>query len=198
MTAPLRLVTATLRIAKVPSVGDRTVPLTHTTMTRRASIVNHRHLEDRIILYIDGELPSEERVQCEAHLRTCPRCRERVDALREAWHSDSLLHVTGPTLRLRTRFEAALLGEDSIEPGPTVGTRIALLVRPALMAVSMAAGIVIGAYLGSGPDGEAAQVEPIPSETGILAFSFADDLQEISAESVELDYLLPDLDEIGD
>lgn len=190
--------TAPLQIVKVPSVGDRTVRLSHTTMTRRAYIVNHRHLEDRIILYIDGELPSEERVQCEAHLRACPRCRERVDALREAWHSDSLLHVTGPTLRLRTRFEAALRGEDSFEPGPTVGTRIALLVRPALMAVTMAAGVLIGAYLGSGPNGESAQVEPMPSETGILAFSFADDLQEISAETVELDYLLPDLDEIGD
>ena len=167
-------------------------------MTKRASIMHHRHLEDRIILYIDGELPAEERERCDAHLQACPQCRLRVHALRETWHSDRLLRVSGPALRLRTRFEAALRGEEPVETGLSVGTRIAWLARPALMAVTMAAGILIGAYLGNGPDAETTQVDPIPVEAGTLAFSFADDLQEISAESVDLDYLLPDWEEIGD
>lgn len=160
--------------------------------------MNHRHLEDRIFLYIDGDLSPEERVRCEEHLANCPRCRERVVALRAAWRSDALLRVTGPTLRLRTRFEAALRGEDSIEPGPTAGSRIAWLARPALMAATLAAGILIGAYLGSGPNGETAQTETLPAQTSVLAFSFADDLQEISAEPVEQDLLLLDWDVNGD
>lgn len=160
--------------------------------------MNHRHLEDRIFLYIDGDLPPVERVRCEEHLRTCPRCRERVDALRIAWNSDALLNVTGPTLRLRTRFESALRGENVIEPGPTVGTRIAWLARPALMAVTMAAGILIGAYLGSGANGDTMQVEPLPVQTGVMAFSFANDLQVISAEPVEQEFLLMDWVETGD
>lgn len=160
--------------------------------------MNHRHLEDRIIRYIDGELSPEEQLRCDEHLRGCPRCRERVNVLREAWHSDALLPVTGPTLRLRTRFEAALRGEESIERRPTVGTRIAWLARPAMMAATLAAGILIGAYLGSGPNGETALVEPVPAQTGVLAFSFADDLREISAEPVDQDYLLLDWDITGD
>ncbi len=160
--------------------------------------MNHRFLQDRIILYIDGDLPSEEQARCEEHLRTCPRCRERLNALRATWDSDTLLSVTGPTLRLRTRFEADLRGEESIEPVPTVASRLAGLTRPALMAATLAGGILIGAYLGSGPSGDAAQVDPLPMETGVLAFSFTEDLQEISAESVGQDYLLLDWDEAED
>ncbi len=163
----------------------------------RASIVNHRHFEDRIIRYIDGELSPEEQARCEEHLRVCPRCRERVDVLREAWHSDALLPVAGPTLRLRTRFEAALRGEE--ETGPVqVGTGIAWLARPAMMAATLAAGILIGAYLGSGPNGATAPVEEVPAQTSVLAYSFADDLREISAEPVEQDILLLDWDVTGD
>ena len=156
--------------------------------------MTHRHLEDRIILYIDGDLPREEQARCEEHLRSCPRCRERVNALRATWDSKTLLGVTGPTLRLRTRFEAALRGEDSIEPGPTVGTRIAWLARPVLMAASLAAGILIGAYLGSGPNGETAQVETRTAESNVLAFTLAEGLQDVAAESVGQDYLLLDWD----
>ena len=164
----------------------------------RATIVNHRHFEDRIIRYIDGELSPEEQARCEEHLRDCPRCRERVDVLREAWHSDALLPVAGPTLGLRTRFEAALRGEESTGPGLQVGTGIDWLARPAMLAATLAAGILIGAYLGSGPNGATAPVEQVPAQTSVLAYSFADDLREISAEPVEQDILLLDWDVTGD
>lgn len=160
--------------------------------------MNQRYFEDRIMLYIDGDLPPDERARCEEYLRTHPRFRERVDALRQAWNSDNLLNVTGPTLRLRTRFEAVLRGEDIIEPGPTVGTRIAWLARPALMAVTLAAGIMIGAYLGSGTNGDTAGIEPLPVQTGVVAYSFANDLQEISSEPVEQEFLLLDWVENAD
>ena len=159
--------------------------------------MNHRYLEDRIIRYIDGDLAPDEKARCDEFLRTHPRYRERVDALRQAWHSDDLLKVTGPTLRLRTRFEAALRGEDVSEPGPTMGTRIAWLARPALMAVTLAAGILIGAYLGSGTNGDTAGVEPLPVQTGVLVYSFTNDLQEISSEPVEQEFLLLDWDVTG-
>ncbi|MXX03643.1 MAG: hypothetical protein F4X08_04015 [Gemmatimonadetes bacterium] len=160
--------------------------------------MNQRYFEDRIMLYIDGDLPPDERTRYEEYLRTHPRYRERVDALRQAWNSDNLLNVTGPTLRLRTRFEAALRGEDIIETGPTVGTRIAWLARPALMAVTLVAGILIGTYLGSGTNGDMAGIEPLPVQTGVVAYSFANDLQEISSEPVEQEFLLLDWVETGD
>ena len=160
--------------------------------------MNQRYFEDRIMLYIDGDLPPDERARCEEFLRTHPRYRERVDALRQAWNSDNLLNVTGPTLRLRTRFEAALRGEDFIETGPTVRTRMAWLARPALMAVMLAAGILIGAYLGSGTNGDTAGIEPLPVQSGVLVYSFANDLQEISPEPVDQEFLLLDWVETGD
>lgn len=160
--------------------------------------MNHRYLEHRIIRYIDGDLPPDERARCEEYLRAHPQYRERVDALRQAWNSDALLNVTVPTPRLRARFEAALRGEDLVEPGPTMSTRIAWLARPALMAVTLAGGILIGAYLGSGGNGDTAGVEPLPVQTGLLVYSFAHDLQEISSEPVEQEFLLLDWVETGD
>ena len=177
--------------------SGRTVIRIHRTIEKRANIMNQRYLEDRIILYIDGDLPPDERAWCEEYLRTHPRYRERVDALRKAWNSDELLNVTGPTLRLRTHFEAALRGEDVIEPGPTVGTRIAWLARPALMAITLAAGILIGAYLGSGSNGDTAGFDPVPVQSGVLVYSFTNDLQEISSEPVEQEFLLLDWDVTG-
>ena len=157
--------------------------------------MNHRFLEDRIFLYIDRGLPAEELARCEEHLRTCPRCRERVTTLRAAWGSETLLSVPGPALRLRTRVEAALRGEDLTDPGPTVTSRLAGFARPALMAASLAVGIMFGTYLGSGPNGDTAQLDSLSMESNELAFSFAEDLQEISAESVGQEYLLLDWDE---
>ena len=178
--------------------SDRTDLMTLRTINRRTTTMNHRYLEDRIIRYIDGDLPPDEKARCDEYLRTHPRYRERVDALRQAWQSDGLLKVTGPTLRLRSRFEAALRGEDVSEPGPTVGTRIAWLARPALMAVTLAAGILIGAYLGSGTNGDTAGIEPLPVQTGVVAYSFANDLREISSEPVEQEFLLLDWVETAD
>ncbi|MXY97723.1 MAG: hypothetical protein F4Z29_08240 [Gemmatimonadetes bacterium] len=178
--------------------SDRTVLKTHRTINKRANIMNHRYFEDRIIRYIDGDLPPDEKARCDEYLRTHPRFRERVDALRQAWHSDDLLKVTGPTLRLRTRFEAALRGEEVNESGPTVGTGLARLARPALMAVTLAAGILIGAYLGSGTNGDTAGIEPLPVQTGVVAYSFANDLQEISSEPMEQEFLLLDWVETAD
>lgn len=160
--------------------------------------MKHRFVEDRFFLYIDGDLPPGEKAQCEEHLRSCPQCRERVNALRAAWDSDSLLSVPGPTLRLRTRFEAALRGEAPVEAGPTALSKLDWLARPALMAATLAVGILIGAYLGSGPNGETAQVDVPPLETNELAFTLAGDLQEVSTESVGQDYLLLDWDEALD
>lgn len=156
--------------------------------------MNHRFLEDRLFLYIDGDLPSEEQARCEEHLRTCPRCRERVHVLRAAWNSDTLLRVSGPTLRLHTRFEAALRGEEPVEPGPAAGSKLDWLARPALMAATLAVGILIGAYLGSGPNGEAAQLEAPTAESNVMAFTLAEDLQGVATESVGQEYLLLDWD----
>ncbi len=160
--------------------------------------MKHRFVEDRFFLYIDGDLPPGEQARCEEHLRSCPQCRERVNALRAAWDSDSLLSVSGPTLRLRTRFEAALRGEAPVEPGPTAVSKLDWLARPALMAATLAVGILIGAYLGSGPNGETARADAPPLETNELAFTLAEDLQEVSTESVGQDYLLLDWDETPD
>ena len=45
-------------------------------------MILRRHVEDRLVAFIDGELPADEAQQIAAHLETCARCREACSELR--------------------------------------------------------------------------------------------------------------------
>ncbi len=64
------------------------------------------HPDDLLADYVDGTLPDRERAVVDAHLGTCPRCREEVElatsavrALGTLEESEVPLGVTGPVLR---------------------------------------------------------------------------------------------------
>ena len=44
--------------------------------------LDHRHLQDRLDHYLDGDLPEDERLLVEEHLGRCDECLEEVEALR--------------------------------------------------------------------------------------------------------------------
>jgi anti-sigma factor RsiW len=44
--------------------------------------LDHRHVQDRLDHYLDGELPQEERLIVEEHLGRCDECLDEVEALR--------------------------------------------------------------------------------------------------------------------
>jgi len=45
-------------------------------------MIPRRHVDDRLVAFLDGELPTGEARQVEAHLETCARCRETCRQLR--------------------------------------------------------------------------------------------------------------------
>ncbi len=157
--------------------------------------MSHRFLEERLFLYLDGDLALDEQARCEEHLRVCSRCRERVDTLRAIWRSGTAFRVAEPPLRLRVRFEAALRGEASPAPAPSAVSTLDWIARPILMAATLVVGILIGSYLGSGPAGETAQGQAPVVESNGSAFTLAEDLQGFSAQSVGQDYLLLEWEE---
>ena len=125
----------------------------------------HDRWEDAAATYVLGALPEGERPGYEAHLRTCPTCRDEVEDLRLAAQA---LPVSPPPMlpppALKARImaeverEAQLLasaGEPRTAPKPEKRRRFAFggalaLSRPAFGALAcalLAAGVVLGGVL---------------------------------------------------
>ena len=126
----------------------------------------HDRWEDAAATYVLGALPDNERHGYEAHLKTCPTCRDEVDDLRVAAQA---LPVSPPPMlpppALKARImaeverEAQLLasaaGPTRAAPKPEKRRRFSFggalaLPRPALGALAcalLAAGVVLGGVL---------------------------------------------------
>ena len=126
----------------------------------------HDRWEDAAATYVLGALPDDERPGYEAHLKTCPTCRDEVEDLRVAAQA---LPVSPPPMlpppALKARImaeverEAQLLasaGEPRTAPKPEKRRRFSFgggalaLPRPAFGALAcalLAAGVVLGGVL---------------------------------------------------
>jgi anti-sigma-K factor RskA len=128
---------------------------------------SHERWQDAAATYLLGALTEAERAEFEAHLESCPACREEIAELRVAAEA---LPVAAPPMRpppaLKARImdeverEAALLA-DAREPAPRPRRRFAwprfALPAPAVAALACAAllvGLGAGAFLFGGGSGE--------------------------------------------
>jgi anti-sigma-K factor RskA len=124
----------------------------------------HERWEDAAATYVLGALPEDERHGYEAHLRTCPACRDEVEDLRvaaEALPSSPPPMLPPPALKARimaeVEREAQLLAAASSPPRTARPERrparfggVFALPRPAFAALAcalLAAGVVLGGVL---------------------------------------------------
>ena len=49
--------------------------------------MNHDHVKEQLLLYLDNDLPEDEKRRIEAHLSTCPTCREELAYLTRIPHA---------------------------------------------------------------------------------------------------------------
>lgn len=118
------------------------------------------HPDDFLLAdYVDGTLPDPERAVVDAHLGTCPRCREEVDLARSAVRALGTLEeaevplgVTGPVLR-----EASERGRR-----PSFGPRTQWV---AGLAAAAAIVVVVAISLG-GPSNDGGLDAAAPEATG--------------------------------
>jgi anti-sigma factor RsiW len=75
-------------------------------------------IRDRLIDFIEGELPAEEHRPVEAHLRRCPQCSREVVGLREALARVQALPEPVPSAHLLDGFAAAVQGRLAAERPP--------------------------------------------------------------------------------
>lgn len=104
------------------------------------------HPTDELQLLLDDQLPADERLTVEAHLRDCSRCRNEFAALREvktALRKRLPDHEVPQELAARvTRGLAAATAEDAARRGAGPSRRRALL-----LGAGIAAGLLVGAWI---------------------------------------------------
>ncbi|MBM3264380.1 MAG: zf-HC2 domain-containing protein [candidate division Zixibacteria bacterium] len=157
--------------------------------------MTHRNIQNRLLLYLDDELPDRERADIACHLAQCSPCRSYLAELKRLWETEPA-HRTPPSY-LWKNVQTVIRGHAPGRTRPTGVGRLFPLLRPALMTAALIVGIAIGTYIGNLPETVASSENPVVSaEAGeILNASYLENFQDIPPESVDGIYLTGAVDE---
>jgi anti-sigma factor RsiW len=136
----------------------------------------HR-IQKRLSVYQDGEIGGEERERIAAHLEGCPACRSAYAELEQAWQRLEKI----PEIQASAGFERRLFERINAVPEPRSWWRfpwVSWIYRaypaPAMAAVLLLVGTVLGGYLGnalmSGFSSAPVQVQASRAGTDIVSF----------------------------
>ena len=136
----------------------------------------HR-IQKMFAAYQDGELAGKERELISAHLEGCPACRSAYAELEQSWQRLEKI----PEIQASAGFEQRLSERINAVPEPRSRWRFPWVVwiyraypAPAMAAVLLLVGTVLGGYLGnalvSGLSSAPAQVHASRAGTDIVSF----------------------------
>jgi anti-sigma factor RsiW len=136
-----------------------------------------RRIQKKFSAYQDGEIASEERKRIAAHLEGCPACRSTYAELEQVWQSLEEI----PEIEVSAGFERRLSARINALPVPGSWWRFPWVdwiyrgyPAPAMAAVVLLVGTLLGGYLGnavmSGFTSAPAQVQALRTDTNIVSF----------------------------
>jgi anti-sigma factor RsiW len=139
------------------------------------------HIQKRLSAYQDGEIAGKERERIATHLEACPACRSAYAKLGQAWQMLEKI----PEIETSAGFERRLSARINAVPEPRSWWRFPwaswvgrMNPAPAMAAVILFVGVVLGGYLGntlvSGFMSAPAQVQVSMTATDIVSFSAFD------------------------
>jgi anti-sigma factor RsiW len=110
----------------------------------------HTHIQEKLLLYLDGNLPDKEMQQIREHLSTCSVCAEQHEVLASVWRSESRFEKVKPSPFLWTKLQARI---KEYEQTPVFVWDLktifqGITVRP-IPAFAVIGAIIVGVYLGS-------------------------------------------------
>ncbi len=140
--------------------------------------MNCRRIQERLSAYQDGEIGQEERERIAAHMKACASCRRAYAELGEIWQSLERI----PKIEVSAGFQGRLFDRiNAVAPEPRVWWRFPWVSwayraypAPAMAAVVLLVGAVLGGYLGnavmSGFSSAPAQVQASRAATDTFSF----------------------------
>lgn len=115
--------------------------------------MTHTDVQERLLLYLDGDLSEDQIRHMREHLSVCTVCAHQRDLLASLWRSESGREKLQPSPFLWTRLQTRIK-EYEQTPSFVWGMKEALrgiMVRPLSIPVAIAA-IFVGIYLGTPRD----------------------------------------------
>ncbi|TSA21483.1 hypothetical protein D4R75_06180 [bacterium] len=111
--------------------------------------MNHKKIQKKILLYLDGDLLGNEKDEMQEHLRSCSFCSKRLEALSRVWRSRNAMELVKPSPYLWTRLaERIKQYECNCHLFTDMSERLGSLVRPAAFVLLFLIALVVGNYLG--------------------------------------------------
>lgn len=142
--------------------------------------MTHREILERLILFLDRDLPEKEMQHIREHLSTCPACTKEYDALASLWCPEVRPEKMKPSPFLWTRLQAQI---EEYERTPEVVWGVEALFRAIrgrpLPVLAVLGAIVAGVYLGS-------PQEQQPYETASSVSSQTPAIDELGLEQFDV------------
>jgi len=111
--------------------------------------MRHKHVRNKFLRYIDGEMPEKEKQKIKLHLEGCEQCRKDVELLARAWNLSQPIKRPQPSPFLWNKISPQLGGESQKE---RLVHKAILFIRktaqPALTAAVVALALFIGIQIG--------------------------------------------------
>jgi anti-sigma factor RsiW len=148
-------------------------------MVREGNLaMKHKHIQKRLLLYLDGELPRWEMNKIRAHLSECSSCYRQAELLKSLWKLDSLpaRELPPPFLwaKLKIRIEQNSQSFQSVKNWSTRLIPLSVRIAAALTA------ILLGVYLASPTKGNQFSESSSPNELKAFAQEFRLDMFDIA------------------
>ena len=151
--------------------------------------MNHKQTEEKLLIYIDGDLSTRDMAAVQEHLEQCSSCKKYLDLLSEVWKAEADVKCENPSPFLWTRLEARI---DEYERNQNLFTdffkRLIRLALPAVTLSILVGGILLGVYLGNIPasgNTQKADVQSSPQERERFFNSiYLDSFRDLPPESV--------------
>lgn len=115
--------------------------------------MTHTDVQERLLLYLDGDLPEEQIQRMREHLSDCTKCARQRDLLAGTWLPEIKRSKLQPSPVLWTKLIERIEEYEHI-PAFLRGAKGALqtvMVRPIAIPAAIAA-LLLGMYLGTPPD----------------------------------------------
>ena len=114
--------------------------------------MKHREIRKKLLRYIDGELPQDDKEEIQLHLEHCEQCRKDVQSLSGVWKLSQSIERMQPSPFLWNKISAQLEGKTQKRRlVHKAGVFIRQVAQPALtvaiVAMALFVGIQIGGYL---------------------------------------------------
>ncbi len=137
--------------------------------------MKHKHIQKRLLLFLDGDLPQKEMRDIFEHLSQCRVCSQKYDAIVSLWNMTEPMGKASPPSHLWNKVQENIRHDEGSPRRRlwTVSTVFPIVILRPIPALILIISILLGLYLGTppkAPDKMIAQRSNLADELGLDHF----------------------------